>query len=185
MVPVSVGIPIDRPGVTRLDPSQLKTFKLHEAPEDLFQSMIRAQEKMLEWRHTTHPDTSQHPAYKEYATVEVGGKVVARIDNHGFVRTSNALGARLSGQLPGDMDGQTGPLLAQVRAEHIAALLGGKVRKSSDALTQGQFMALAGPRFVLDHEAMKEDPLYLALQNTKEARVLFLAQQAEQSAAPE
>ncbi len=146
-------------------------------PEELYQRFVGAQEKFLEGRHSQSADTSQNPAYKEYATVRVNGKVVAEIDNHGWVKTSNSLGGKIHQLFSHETNGLNGPLLAQERAEKIAALLGGTVEISSAALTQAQFNATPQPGSSIDYDALKEDPAYEQLQKTKQARTLFLAQQ--------
>jgi hypothetical protein len=183
MTTIQAGIPINQPGVKPLDMSKLKMFNIAEASEEVYQRYIENSEKVLEARYSQAPDTSNSPAYKPYATVQVNGKTVAEIDNHGFVETSNALSSKLNGKL-GEIDqqiGTNGPVLAQARAEIIAKLLGGEVVKSSTALTQSQFDAIPEPRSNVGFEAMKEDRGFEMLQKTKEARTLFLAQQIAQS----
>ena len=182
MTSLQAGLPIDHPNIKLIDNSKLKSFAIHEGPQDLYQRFVDSTEKFLEIRHSQMPDTSSHPAYRDYATVRVDGKVVAEIDNNGFVKTSSALGAELADGLPGQVNGRTGPVLAQARAEYIAGLLGGKVEKSASALTQHQFEALPKPRISVDHAAVEADPLYHDLQKIKQARTLFLAQQIGQSA---
>jgi hypothetical protein len=144
------------------------------------QSHLARMEKLLEARYQQLPDLSGHPAYQDYATVEVNGQVVATIDNHGFTTTSNSVGARIGRLLPGDVNGQTGPVLAQARADIIAKALGGKVVKSASALTQAQFNGLPQPTATVDVEAMRADPLFAALQKSKQAASAFAAQQIAQ-----
>jgi hypothetical protein len=167
-------------GLRPLDMSKLKPIKISEAPEELYQRLISAQESFLESRYSQAPDTSGNPAYQPYAVVKVNGKVVAEIDNHGFTETSNALGGIIREALA-DADRRAGvkqgPRLAQARAEKIAELLGGKVEKAATALTQSRFETIPQPRATVDRAAMEKDPLYERLQQTKAARTLFLAQQ--------
>ena len=115
MTTIQAGIPINQPGVKPLDMSKLKMFNIAEASEEVYQRYIENSEKVLEARYSQAPDTSNSPAYKPYATVQVNGKTVAEIDNHGFVETSNALSSKLNGKL-GEIDqqiGTNGPVLAQ------------------------------------------------------------------------
>ena len=158
----------------------VKPLNICEADEETYQRLVGAQEQLLEMRYRQAPDLSNNLAYAPYATVRVNGKVVAEIDNNGFVTTSNAMGARINRMLPeADWAGE-GPNLAQARAELIARQLGGTVEKASTALTQSQFSAIPKPSATVDYEAMRLDPLYEQLQKTKQARTLFLAQQLAQ-----
>ena len=184
MTSIETGIALNQPGIKAIDMSKLKMFQAHEAPEEQYQRIIGSMERMLEQQHRSHPSTTNNPAYKPYATVVVDGKVVAKIDNHGWTETSNAIGQKLGGQLPRSADGVIqGPALAQARAEYLAEALGGEVVKSSTALTQSQFNAIPQPTSTVDRAGMKEDPAYAQLQKIKEARTLFLAQQIAQTPA--
>ena len=181
MTSIQAGISIFDPRVKEIDTSTLPRFNLAEADEALYQQFIDSEERFLTSRYTLIPDTSKDPAYQNYATVEVDGEVVARIDNHGYVSSTNAAAGRFSGEIPNDVNGQNGPILAEVRAAKIAELLGGEVIKSSTALTQAQFKKAPELQLSVDYKAMMADPAYQQLQKTKEARTLFLAQQMAQS----
>lgn len=182
MTAVSTGYPVSQAHVKPLDMSKLKPVQL---TGEALQSHLARMEKLLEARYQQLPDLSGHPAYQDYATVEVNGQVVATIDNHGFTTTSNSVGARIGRLLPGDVNGQTGPVLAQARADIIAKALGGKVVKSSTALTQAEFRRLPEPKVTIDTEAMQADPLFAALQKSKQAASAFAAQQIAQEGAQE
>lgn len=157
-----------------LDMSKIKPVAVWEQPEELFENFMSAHEAILESRHSTRPDTSKNPAYAAYATVQVGGQVVAEIDNHGFVTTSNRAGAML-GNLPNSAQGViSGPNLAKARAEYLADLLGGEVVMSSTALTQAAFANVPQPKIELDTQAMLSDPLYQNLQRVKQARAQYI-----------
>ena len=91
----------------------LKPINISELPEDEYQSFIEgeaarieANRKYLEMQHTHFPeppDLSNYPGNKPYATVTVGGRVVATIFNDGGVQTDdNALGSKLKDLLKGD-----------------------------------------------------------------------------------
>ncbi len=183
MTSIAAGIPLNHPGVTPIDSNKLKMIGIHEAPEGVYRRFVQSQEAFLKLRHSQPADTSGNPAYANFATVQVDGKTVAEIDNNGFASMSNALASQIGNTLPGMIDGQTGPVLAQARAALIARSLGGEVVISSTALTQRQYNALERPRAMLDEQAMQQDPAYLQLLKTKEARTLFLAQQIGQSPA--
>ncbi|CDN94729.1 hypothetical protein [Agrobacterium tumefaciens] len=118
------------------------------------------------------PDMSKYSDIKLYATVSVGGTIVAKIDNQGGVETTDeALGKSLMSLLISDMNGTNGPNLAQARAEQISKLLGGSIVKADTALTQLQFSALSNTNQterVVNYEAMKQDPIYQHTQNLLE-----------------
>ena len=184
MTPETTGVDLRSVNIRQIDTSKLKRIHISEASETFFNRFLESQQQMLESRYSALPDTSSHPAYLDYATVRVGGKVVAKFDNNGFMETSNAFGSSLVGQLPGDVNRKTGPVLAQARAEEFARQAGGEVVISSTALTQSQFEALPKLRATIDYAAMQSDPAYEELQRSKQARSEFLAQQMAQSEQP-
>ena len=159
-----------------VDMADAKPVRAWEQSDELFSSLVRAQEAILESRHTVRPDTSRDPAYAPYATVQIGGRVVAEIDNHGWVTTSNATAAGIE-DMPDSADGAlSGPALARARAEFLADRLGGSVVTAPTAMTQAAFARLPQPGVKLDTAAMLADPLYHNLQLLKEARMQFLQQ---------
>jgi hypothetical protein len=115
-----------------------------------------------------------------YATVVVGGKVVATIDNQGVVGTDDdVIGAKLRDALLGSVNGTNGPDLAQARAEQLAELLGGKIVKSDSAITQSAFNSLLTSQAAMpsvDYEAMRNDPLYAQLETLKQKKADYLTQ---------
>lgn len=173
----------------RLD-ATLNATHVSELPEELYQGFLAGLEHALQTASMGEANAkpadsaylANHPAMKPYATVEVGGKVVATVDNQGVMSTSNEIDTLLGDRIPNDINGTNGPNLAQARAEKIAELLGGKVVKSSTAITQSQFDA--NPidperlRAQFNAEAMKNDPLYAQIQTITARRAAFLAQQA-------
>ncbi len=175
MTPIHSGYTISGANVRSNDVVSSSKAKLTEAPN--FQDQ---QQKFLEALYTKAPDTANHPAYQDYASIRVNGKVVAKIDNNGFVESSNMIGSKLLGQLPGAVNGKSGPMLANARAEKIAELLGGKVERSSTALTQKEFDSLPAPHASIDMAALKADPMYEQLQKSKQARSEFTTQQIAQ-----
>ena len=182
MTSIQSGIPINAANVRPIDLSKVKMFDIAEAPEGQYQRYLKNAEHMLKIAHSQAPELSSNPTYKDYASVQVNGKVVATVNNQGFVQTSNALGSNLLEEgLPGQVNGQKGPVLAQARAEFIAELLGGKVIRSPTAMTQSQFNAVPEPSRTVDNRTMREDPVFETLQKTKEARTLFLVQQIAQT----
>ena len=170
--------------------TSFKATPVAELPEVRYQSYIAGLETMLEAasrgeQDMIPPDASylaSHPALQTYATVTVGGKVVATIDNQGVVSASNDMSSRFADKISNELNGRNGPDLAKLRAQEIAGLLGGKVVTSSTAITQRQFDA--NPidpdrlRPAIDVEAMKQNPLYQQIQDIKARRTAYLAQQA-------
>lgn len=180
MTTIQSGIPINQAGVRSIDMSKLKSFNVAEGSKELYDMFVGGQKRILEARYSSTIDPSRNPTYGEYAQIQVNGKTVAKIDNHGWVEMSNAGGGSLK-NLPSSANGyDTGPLLAEERAAYIADLLGGNVVKSSTAMTQKEFNGTAQPRGAVDYGGMKKDPLFQQLQKTITARTLFLAQQFSQ-----
>lgn len=185
---VQLRLPGETITARRID-AVLKPMRIAELPEEDYQGAVDALESMLRGKYMQselmiEPDPSylaNHPAMKTYATVVVGGKVVATLDNQGMMTTDNALGAQLRG-LPDQVNGRGGPDLAQARAEHVAALLGGKVVKAKTAISQAQFNA--NPidqerlRPKIDVDAMRLDPMNAQIQALKAERAAYLARQA-------
>lgn len=165
-------------GFQLLSLDNVKKFHVSEAPEALYQQFVSAQETILQHKYSQTPSTQNNPAYKPYATVVVNGKTIAEIDNHGFVTTSNASGQQIQGKLPGLVNGTNGPALAQARAEVLAKMFGGTVQISNTALSQTAFEALDTPQPTTNFAAMRNDPIYHNLQQLKQQREAFLAQQA-------
>jgi hypothetical protein len=163
--------------------SVLKGTPVWEMSEDFFQRIVSSREMLLEANYTRFPeapDLSDYGGIKPYATVVVGGQIVATIDNQGGVSSDDALGRRLHGILAGEVDGTNGPNLAHARADQIAELLGGRVVKSETALTQAEFSALPKieqPKPWIDYDAMRADPEYGLIQEMKHRRAEYLASQ--------
>lgn len=157
--------------------SQLKAIDIAELPEADYQSAMASQlksiemsEHALESQYTDYsaPDLSNEPRLQSYATVTVGGKVVATIDNQGSVESSDADYLKFKAALSESVNNTNGPDLAQHRAEEIAAAVGGTVQKSSTAITQNQFNALpevATVSATVDYKAMQSDPAYQIIQD--------------------
>lgn len=144
-----------------------------EWPEDQYREYVETQrgfmemeKRALEIEHTQYPDTSNDQRLQPYATVVVGGRVVATIDNQGIVGTENeALGQRLQNHLSGKVNGTNGPDLAQARAEQIAKLMGGRVVAADTAMDQISFERLSSLEPQINYDAMERDPRYGALQD--------------------
>lgn len=178
-----MGLRISLDQVKRIDPKSMRVFNLAEADEETFSAHVKSMQSVLEGLHAVPPDLSNNPAYKDYARVTVNGKVVATLDNNGAAISSNAIGAKVAGVLPGSVNGQSGPALAQARAEAIAKLLGGKVEIADTALTQSAWAAIPTPKATIDHAAMTNDAMYRNLQQLRQNRAAFLAQQLAQQTA--
>lgn len=158
--------------------------------KDMQGRLIDSRTRMLESQYTDESQTfssAKSPRTEPYATVVVGGKVVATIDNQGVVGSDDALGKRLKDILLGEVNGTNGPDLAQARAEQIARLLGGRILGSDTAITQSEFNALPAPEAPkpqIDYEAMKNDPAYAEIEKMTDnleamerARQEYLARQ--------
>lgn len=153
-----------------------------EMPGDFFERILSGRQTLLEADYTRFPeapDLSDYAGIKPYATVVVGGEVMATVDNQGVVSTDDALGRKLPSLLK-DVDGANGPDLAQTRANQIAEFLGGRVVKSDTALTQAEFFAL--PKIEdqkpwIDYDAMHTDPEYSLIQDMIQKRAEYLAHQ--------
>lgn len=183
MTTVSTQIPLSSAQI--IDMSKVKLMHASEMPDGLYQQFVEAQEKFLEARYTSLPDTSNHPAYQSYATVQVNGQTVAKIDNNGFVESTNSHSADIRRAIASINSENGGPDLAAQRAENIAAALGGKVVISDTAMSQQQYNATSLVTPTVDYTAMQNDPLYETLLKTKQARTEYVAQQMGQDMAEE
>ncbi len=183
MSSIDSAISIYDPSVRAIDLSKQKLMHISEASEEVYQSFVQNQERFLEAQYSSHSYDANSPRHQDFATIEVNGKTVATIDNNGFVASSNALGGKINKLLSEDNSTLSGPQLAQDRAAKIADLLGGTVVKSATALSQSEYNAHPKPETRIDHQAMQQDPSYLALQKVKEARTLYLTQQIAQDTA--
>lgn len=166
--------------VKRIDPKSMHVFNIAEADDATFSAQLENMQNVLEGLYARPADLSNNPAYKDYARVTVNGKVVATLDNNGFATMSNAVAAKVAASLPGSVNGQSGPLLAQARAETIAAMLGGKIEPASTAISQSAWAIIPTPKATVDREAMVNDPMYQSLQKIRQNRAAFLAQQLAQ-----
>ncbi|MGI2031290.1 hypothetical protein ACRQ1B_02750 [Rhizobium panacihumi] len=181
-----------------------KIINIAELPEDEYQSFMEGERRRIEANtrylknqytgEPQFPDLTNYPGTKNYADVVVGGKVVAKVDNQGVITIyDDSIAARLKDKLPDDINGKGGPDLAQARAEAAAKLLGGRVLKSSTAISQSQFDALPVPQIIpgeVDYDSMKNDPLYQQIekmrehyQQTEQDRAAYLAKQQTGEAA--
>lgn len=139
---------VDLKNVKKLDIS-LTPVKL----SDEFQSRL---ENMYKAMYTRPVNLENHPSQKAYAEVIVNGKSVATVYNNGTMMSSNAGYSKIQ-NLPSVKDPQgNGPDLAQQRANDIAKALGGKVVKSSTAITASQFMNLPPIEFKTDYAALEK-----------------------------
>lgn len=178
----SGGLSLEGSGVKALDMSKLKRHHVSELPEEQYERFMEAQESFLEHRYSQMPDTSSNPTYKEYASVQVNGEVVATIDNHGWVASSNAVGAMLRDGLPDSANWiNSGPALAQARAVYIADLMGGEVGTAPTAMTQNAFNGTPQPKVIVDVQAMMQDPMYDSLQKLQQQRMAYLSSQDQAS----
>lgn len=128
---------------------------------------MEREKRALEMEHSQPPDTSNDPRLKTYATVVVGGRTVATVDNQGVVSTDNdALAKRIQKILEDQVD--SGPNAAKAVAEQIAKLVGGKVDTADTAMTQADFERLVQEtQPQVNYDEMMADPRYQDLQAQK------------------
>jgi hypothetical protein len=169
------GLYVDQ--MQKMDLTSAKRFNIAEAPDELYNNYIRAQENFLEARYTKINADPNSARNQPYATIKVNGQTVATIDNNGYVESSGAIGSRLHTLLAEEGGPRPGPGLAEDRAAKIAQLLGGSVEKASTALTQSAYQSSTANSLSVNYDAMREDDAYQQLQEIKRARTLFLAQQ--------
>lgn len=146
----TISKPIDLSLVQKLDISGLKVRKLSDEEIARFK-------KIEELKYTRPINLENHPSQKIYAEVIVNGQSVAKVYNSGAMQTSNALYGKVSKLESVNNPQGTGPMLAQQRAEDIAKLLGGKVVKSSTAITPAEWAKVPPIEFEVDYAAMEQD----------------------------
>ncbi len=173
---------------------QLKAIHVSELPEERYQEFMQAQKQLIEAnqryldnQYSSRNNPSDEPLQQSqpYATIKVGGKVIASVDNQGVVTTASGLSQDLLNRLPNEFNGGNGPDLAQARAEVLASYFGGKVEKADTALTQPGFNLLqdkAEMAASIDYAAMQNDPMFehlqylmTSLKNYESQRQAFLA----------
>jgi hypothetical protein len=131
--------------------------------------------KIEELRYTRPINLENHPSQKIYAEVIVNGKSVAKVYNSGAMETSNAMYGKVSKLDSVNNPQGGGPMLAQERAEDIAKLLGGKVVKSSTAITPAEWAKVPPIEFEVDYAAMEQDRNE-ALLRAESAKTVFQTQ---------
>lgn len=162
----------------------LKAVPLSEAPEEVFQQVMAAKKEMLENDYRQASVISKNSNYSKYASVVVNGKVVAEIDNHGFVETSNAMAGHFSDAIKeADISAgvSSGPLLAKARAESIARSINGSIVMAKTAISQKSFDATPQQNVTINYDAMKNDPRYAELEQLQKAHATYVAQTMAQS----
>jgi hypothetical protein len=169
--------------IKQISPWESILGKASTGTEKHYQQTLKFLQASLQGDYTTGytdpPERYTWEGTKTYAEVLVDDKVVAVIDNQGVVRTDNALGAGLHGKLIGSVNGRNGPDLAQARAEQIAKMLGGNMRKADTAITQQRFSQLEmppRPEPILDLARMEADSRYGHIQQLIAARAAYLGQ---------
>jgi hypothetical protein len=173
--PIARGADLSPMNISELPEVDYKAFMEGE------QLRIEANKRFLQLQYSNHdemPDLSDYAGTRPYATVLVGGQIVATIDNQGVMTTSDVLADKLRGKLP--ESGLAGPDLAQEIADVVADILGGRVERASTAVSQGDFNAIPFPskEAEIDYEAMKRDPMYSQLQHASETYALIEQQRA-------
>lgn len=161
--------PISILDAQEIDLSKQKMMKVSEASQEFFDRFVEGSMKMLEGKYAEFPDTENHPAYQDFAKVTVNGKVVATLDNNGFISSSNAYAGRIQDAIK-NLDGK-GPQLAGARAEAVAKALGGQIEMADTALSQLEYSSLKMPEVTVNKEAMLADDMYVSLLKLQEERV--------------
>lgn len=165
--------------------------RIWEMPEADYQEHLARMEAMVAslestyaerpWTDTVESSLKYNPvspATQPYATVVVGNRVVATIDNQGVTGSDDALGRMIQDWMSGRSVGSNGPALAQELADELAGMLGGRVVIADTAMTQREFDALppaSAPDPIVDYEALRNDPSYTALESLKQKRAAYLA----------
>ncbi|WP_157278088.1 hypothetical protein [Methyloversatilis thermotolerans] len=150
-------------------------INIAELPEAQYRDFIENEQRRidanafhLEQQYTERVDPPvDSPLTRPYATIVVGGKVVATIDNQGVITTDDALSDALKNRLAAADTGKGGPLQAETNAAILAAHFGGRIRPASTAITQAKYEELvatpaATPR--VDTNAMQKDPLHAQIE---------------------
>lgn len=150
----SMTVATDTPDLRTARPLHLAAHAIRKATAEEMAMMQHIRELAIapEYTHT------EGPADTVYAEVKRNGKTIATLYNSGTLESPNAVAAQIR-DLPSVRDSQqSGPALAQARAEEIAALLGGSVEKSATAQTQTAWQASPKQQYVTDWEALRRDP---------------------------
>lgn len=162
-------------GVKGIDATELKSINIAEASPEIYKQFMEGQERFLETMHQKIKNYHGNPVNDTYATIMKNGEVIATIDNNGGVSSTNTMGGRLRHLLSGDVNGRTGPVLAQRRAEEIIEAMGGEIHMSDTALTQDKYNRTPKPYLEVDVAAMNADPMFQNLMNMQKARAAYLA----------
>ena len=121
--------------VRKLDMSGLKIISIRDNPEHRDRMAASWLQMHAAPSSTDVPDNAPQ---NTYATVKVGGKVVATLYNGGSVAMTNEAAAKVGDlQDPPGLNG--GPDLAQSRAERIAKAMGGTIEKAPTAIRQSEW----------------------------------------------
>ncbi|MFG1489390.1 hypothetical protein ABMA58_09085 [Oceanospirillum sp. HFRX-1_2] len=162
----------------RFEPTQLKS--LDELPDKTFRQIVESNLSFLQARYQQIENYQGNPVNNTYAEVVVRGQVVATIDNNGYLSTSNGFGAQhqvaaAAGLNPPGV--AKGPELAQARAEMIAQLSGGYIRKHENAMDQKTYDNSVKPSLSVNTELMMQDPMFLRMMKFEKAREIFASRQ--------
>ncbi len=173
--------------VSQLTPMRIassQTVHVSDLPERHFQDYLQRTQSFLEARHS-HLQPGDARLNETYAEVIVNGRVVATLDNNGYLQTSNGFLNQLgvehgSGSLnPPNIP--KGPALAQARADYLSQLTGGTVLVHITALDQATYEGLEQPKVIVNHQALNQAPFNLNLLQIQQARQEFLQRQTDNS----
>lgn len=154
---------------------------LETLPEDQYRDFVEQEQQSLDNLFAMLKDIyteravapANDPVTRLYARVEVGGKVVASIDNQGVVTTNTALDRDLASQLQQLSQHASGPDLAAQISDLLAQRLGGKVNRSATALSQESYQTLVDQRNAASTQLvragdMQKDEMYKQIQSRQE-----------------
>lgn len=163
---------------TALLSERLKDARINiaELPEAQYREFIENEQRRidanafhLQQQYTERIEQpADSPLTRPYASIVVGGKEVATIDNQGVITTDDALSDALKNRLAAADTGKGGPLQAETNAAILAAHFGGRIRAASTAITQAKYeelVATPAPTPRVDTAAMQKDPLHAQIES--------------------
>ena len=145
----STDIVAPQPGIapTASAPNRFDPRTAVKLPEE-FMAQLR---KIRESLHRVPLDPPDNAPENLYAEIRVGNRTIAKVYNSGCTETPNDLG-----YIDLKQDGQ-GPTLAKVRAEQIAAAIGGTIVPAETAQPQAQWDTRPPRRWAIDYDAIERD----------------------------
>lgn len=161
----------------RIDPATVRPISAANLP--MIKLDERTTEALKQFKESLDSAAARRPPPADplYATVKVGGRVVASLSNSGvasFPRSADAI--------PGLTAEGVGPDLAAARAAQIAQALGGTVEIAPSALSQTQWATSPYARSL--HESSRVDQALAQLSALVDAGTRAALQQLQQQVDP-